>query len=350
MPHLTDRELFARLKNGIAPAPIYFLYGAESWFVRQAVRRLCAQAEKGSFPTMNLRRFSGEKLDFGELEDACDQLPMMAERRYVTVCDLDVEKLPKESLERLMALIDNPNETTTLALYMTGVTVELKRSAKYRKLAEAAAKTGVVCEFPLQDKLTLKRALCEKARGANVQMEMSAANALVERCSQSYAILSNELEKLLAYRAGGEIVERDVEECCTRSVDASAFDLAKSLLSRRYDRAFGLLDELFTMRQEAVAILGALSLAFADLYRAKCAVAAGKSADQAAADFRYPKNRLFAVKNAFRDARGFSREQLAGCIRALARADRALKTSKMDDRLALERMLGEMIVAGQRRG
>lgn len=88
-------------------------------------------------------------------------------------------------------------------------------------------------------------------------------------------------------------------------------------------------------------------MAFSDFYRAKCALAAGKTADQVAVDFGYPKNRLFAVRNAFRDVRSVSTARLDGCIAALTRADASLKSSRADDRLILEQMLGEMIQAGR---
>ena len=349
MPYRTDKELIAELKQADAEAlaPLYLLYGGESWFIRQAVARIVSRAADGPFSAMNLQRFSGDKLSWPELEDACAQLPMMAARRCVTVCDLDVDKLTKGDLDRLLALLAEPNDTTVLVLYMPGVSVDLKRSAKCRKLADAAARRGIVCEFPQKDRATLKRALCDRARRANVKLEMDVAETLVERVGQNYAVLTGELDKLLCYRDGGEITEADVEECCVRSVEASAFDLARSILSGNYSRAFRTLDELFYLRQEAISVLGALSMAFSDFYRAKCALAAGKTADQVAVDFGYPKNRLFAVRNAFRDVRSVSTARLDGCIAALTRADASLKSSRADDRLILEQMLGEIIQAGR---
>lgn len=92
-------------------------------------------------------------------------------------------------------------------------------------------------------------------------------------------------------------------------------------------------------------ILGALSMSFADLYRAKCAIAAGKGEQEMTEDFRYPKNRGFAVRNAFRDVRGYSLEYLRRCMRLLYEADRKLKSSRTEERLILEQMLGKMMEA-----
>lgn len=348
MPVLTDKEMFRRLRAGSIDL-VYFLYGAESYFAMQAVKEIQKRTVTPGFGGFNLQCFSGDKADIGEIEDACEALPVMAEKKCVCVCDWDLEKLPKESFERLLRMIAAPNESTVLVLYMLSLPVEMKKSARYKKLADAVGKVGAVCEFAQKDKLTLKRALCDRAAKAGAALDVDAAGALIDRCSQDYRILIHELDKLIAYADGREIQPKDVQECCVPSVDASAFDLARSILSGDFDHAYRLLDELFYLRQEAVSILGALSMAFADLYRAKCAVAAKQTVDDVARDFRYPKNRLFAVRNAFRDVLRFPMEQIRSCLDALYAADRKLKSSKADDRLVLEQMLGEMRLAAARR-
>ena len=159
---------------------------------------------------------------------------------------------------------------------------------------DAFKKHGTLCEFAHKDRTTLKRALCERAAKQYISLDMATADWLVERCGTDYASLIHEIDKLCAYVRSGEITKQDIDLCCIPSIESSAFDLAKSVLSANYDRAFSILDNLFFLRQEPVAILGALSMTFADLYRAKCALAAGVTADQTASDFSYPKNRLFA--------------------------------------------------------
>lgn len=343
MPQLQDKELFTQLKQEKL-APVYFLYGAESYFVRSAAQKIMEKAS-GGMQGFNLQRFPGDKLEIGELEDACEVLPMMAEKRCVAVMDLDVDKMAKGDFDRLMALFSNPYDATVLLLFQPNQPVDLKKSARYKKLSDTAAKSGVTCEFGLKDRNTLRRALCERAKKSYISMDMQTAGALVERCSANYAILLNELDKLISHSQNGEITEKDVEECCVRSIDASSFDLAKNILSRNYDRAFQLLDELFSLRQEAISILGALSMAFSDIYRAKCASSAGRSPETVATDFRYPKNRLFAIRNAFRDIHSFSAGHIRDCIAALYEADRALKSSRLDERLILEQTLGKMLLS-----
>lgn len=341
IPALKDTELFTKLKSGASGA--YYLYGPETAFTLSALKRIESRTDTGAFGAFNSVRFDGTKLDIDALAEACEALPMMAAQKCVVVRDLNADKLSAGALDTLIAVVKELPDTTVLVVCNTVEQFEPKKiSAKNKKLMDAFKKHGVLCEFAHKDRASLKRALCERAKKQYIELDMMTAECLIDRCGTDYATLINELDKLCAYVQTGEITARHIADCCVVSVEASAFELAKSILSGHYDRAFSILDDLFSLRQEPVSIVGALSTAFADLYRAKCAIAAGVSADQTASDFSYPKNRLFAVKNARRDASRFSAEQLRGCIHVLFETDLTLKSSRIPPRLALEQMLGEM--------
>lgn len=323
---------------------MYFLYGQEKYFSSQAVIQIRKAVVEESFAGFNLNKISGDKLNLSEFEDMTDALPMMADKRCIIIKDLDLEKLVKADFDKFLEIVKNISPTTVFVLYQDLIPVDFKKSSKYKKLGELIAKNGVVCDFALKDKSTLKRMLCARAQKAYVELDMKTAELLIDRCSSSYMLLINELDKLISYVGEGEITKAHIEECSIKSIDASAFDLAKGVLSGNFNRAYLLLDELLYLRQEPVAILSALAMAFADIYRAKCGVAASKSVDELTVDFNYPKNRQFAIKNAIRDVRSFSMEQIRRCINALYDADILLKSSKLENRLILEQMLGKMLL------
>ncbi len=344
---MNDTDLFKQIKQGTLH-PVYLLYGQESYFVSACVDKIIEKAVPSGFESFNLNRFNGEKLSYIELEDAVSTLPMMAERKCVVVKDLDIDKLNKNDIDSLMEMVSNPNESTVLVLYSTGVEYDFKKSTKLKKLSEAIQKNGVVCDFALKDKATLKRALSDRAQKVYVELDMPIADLLIDRCSQSYSVLINEIDKLIAYVQGRggdrlEITKADIEACSIPSIDATSFDLARSILNKKYEQAFLLLDELFYQRMEALSILGALNMCFIDLYRAKCAMMNGCNTDAVLTDFGYPKNRAFAVRNSFRDVQGYSIESIRRCLNALIDADCQIKSSKVQDRLILENMIGKMI-------
>lgn len=347
MPILDDASIFKQIKQGDI-CPQYLLYGQEAYFISSAVERIIQKAVPKGFEAFNVIRISGEKLDLNELEDAVATFPLMTGKKCVLLKDLDIDKLAKADFDRLVKLVKDPNEASVLIIYTTDNIYDSKKSTKLRKLIEIISKNGSVCDFGTKDKSTLKRALCDRAKKAGIELTAQIAEMIIDCCSQDYSILINELDKLISYADSRsdelrQITVQDVQLCCIPSVDSTSFDLAKAILAKKYDTAFRLLDELFYQRVEALSILGALNMCFIDLYRAKVALAHGKTVDMVTADFGYPKNRLFAVKNAFRDVRAYSIENLRKCLTALTEADYQLKSSKLQDRLILETMIGRMI-------
>ena len=96
-----------------------------------------------------------------------------------------------------------------------------------------------------------------------------------------------------------------------------------------------------------LAVLGVLSTAYADLYRAKVAVAGGTEAGALAADFKSYKGKEFRLRNAARDAARLSVPALRDSLEILAGADRRLKTGRADERVLLEQTVARLIDRAQ---
>lgn len=344
MPTVIDEKLFTSIKQNNIDN-MYFLFGQDSYFVGIAVKQIIEKTVPKQFQSFNLNTYVRDKFSYNDVYSSVEALPMMAEKRCVVIQDVDIDKLKKEEFDQLIDIVSFQNESTVLIICDTTNTIEMK-SARIKKLVKLIEPIGVVCNFKFKDKPTLKRALCSRAKKENILLDMLVADILVEQSASDYASLINELDKLIAYtKALGEmtIKKEYISQCTTFLVSSTAFDLSKAILNRKYDRAFSLLDELFFQRVEPLSILGALNMCFIDLYRAKCAMSARKSTEEMTVDFAYPANRKFAVKNAYRDVSSFSIEALRRCITALAKADINLKSSKLDNRIILEQMIGNMI-------
>ncbi len=128
--------------------------------------------------------------------------------------------------------------------------------------------------------------------------------------------------------------------------DADAFRLAKAVTGGNGTAAFRLLEALTARAEDSKTILGLLSVlstAFIDLYRAKLGQGAAKQTETIAADFGYPKNREFAVRNAMRDCGSMTVPQLRTCIRILRETDKSCKSTRTPPRLLLEQAIVRML-------
>ncbi|WMJ21983.1 DNA polymerase III subunit delta [Paludicola sp. MB14-C6] len=346
MPKLNETELKQRIAQGQL-ANIFFLYGQEDFFVSKYAKEIIDKVVAKQFESFNLNWFHGDKLSLDELEDAIESLPMMADRKCVVVQNLDIDGLSKSDYEKLNELLKSPNEMTVVVFFANKIQYDVKKSSRVKTFLNFVQKDGIVCEFTIKDKSTLKRELCSRAKKESVELDMPIAEYFIDRCSMNYGILIKELDKLIHYvkgmNQGFEITKKAIDLCCIPTIESNAFKLSNAIVQKNYEKAFLLLDELFYQRQEPLAILGALDMCFYDLYRAKVAIESGKTAEEVQSDFGYSPTRSFAIRNAFRDARASSTVQIRRYINILAETDYKLKSSKADQQLLLEQMIAKMI-------
>lgn len=341
---MTEAQLKKQLKEGLAP--VYFLYGEETYLTAHYAARIAdlaaGQQEMGGF---NRQSFDGQSASFDAIEEAAEALPLMAERKCVLIRDYDVAA-GAAAHDRLLALVSDPPESCVLIFWQDAVQPDLKKSAKWKAFAAAAEKSGCCVCFARKTTGDVVRLLCSGAARRGCSLTADNARLLVERCGNDLHLLNHELDKLAALAGGGEITRTAIEAAATRNLESSVFDLSKALLQNHYEKSYTILNNLLAQQEEPVAILAVLSGAYADLYRAKAAALAGIQAAELAPDFGY-KGREWRLRNAARDCARLSLSTLRESLEILAKADGMLKSSRTDKRVVLEQTAAKLIVAAK---
>jgi len=336
-----ESRLKAELKEGRL-SRVYFLYGEEDFLVKTYVDRITALAVPEEAREMNVVKFSGNP-PATELADAVESFPFFSEKKCVIIKDLSPDDMDGDTHKAYLKILGDIPETTVLIIAEINVSSDFgKPKAKLKKIMEAADKAGFSCEMrylPLQKAAAMA---AKKAARAGCTMSYDDAAYLAELCGRSLTTLSNETEKLCAYKNGGEITRADIDLLTPKPADASIYALSDELFAGRTANAFRILEELFLRQTEPIIILGTLSGYFTDLYRAKIAVSAKKTAQDVMSDFKYPPNRSYGVKKAFEQARRLSEEYIGGCVGILYNTNISLNSSKTDKQVLLERALAEI--------
>ena len=341
----THKELREHLQQGQL-CPVYLLYGDQPYLVRRSLRQVVEQAMDTKDPQPD--RFDGKQLTIDALYDACELLPMFGQRRCVVVDDLEPDKLPAGEKKKLEEMLKEPNPGCVLVFAMTSVRLDAKKNAAHRRFIGWCEAAGAAVEMSTPDRRDLVRFIREGAQRRGSSITDEAAKELLERSSDDLQMLDNELDKLCAYRRGGQVERGDVCRLATAVLDASVFELARKIVRGDYQGAMRELDELFGLREEPVAILGALSGSFVDLYRAKVAREAGKSAQEVCEIYNY-KGREFRIRSAMFDADRSTRQQLARALDLLAKADYRLKSGRANGRVVLEELATRLVLLRQNR-
>ncbi len=323
----------------------YLLYGDEGFLTAHYAKAIAARAVP-AVQEFNLHRFSMETFDPSKLAAAMQNLPLMAPRTCVLLGDIDPDALKANVWKAYLSELSDVPKTCVAVVYFTHVPFD-KKSARWRALLNLAKKSGQAELFARPTARELERWTARRAKKAGASITAEAAAALSEACSGDMNRMASEIEKLAAYTAGGEIGKDAVDALVARDITCSIYDLARAVTAGRLSAALGILDELFYQKEEPVIILSALSQAFCDLYRAAVASHSGKGEAVLAADFPY-RGREFRIRNALRDCRRLSVGYLRVSLAYLLDADTALKSTRADDRLILERLCVDLAALGKR--
>lgn len=343
---MTETELKRQLKEELKP--VYVFYGEERYLSGVYADKVAEKAVgDDDLAAFNLHKFDGRDADWNAIEEAAEALPLMAERSCVLVRDFDAAKSPDG--DRVLSWLQQPSPTCVIIFYMDTVTVDAKKSAKWKHFLAAAQKSGCVVEFPRKSASDIAKLLCSGASRRGCTLKTDTARKWVEQSGNDLTLLLNELDKLCALADGGEITADMIEAASVRQLEAKVYDLSKAIIGQRYDQAYDILGRLFAMREDPIAILAVLAGDYANLYRAKAAAAAGVPVESLAGDFGC-RGREFRLRNAARDCRNLSRDTLRQSLEVLADTDTRMKSTRADNRILLEEAAARLILLARTGG
>jgi DNA polymerase III subunit delta len=333
MSSATREELKRQLKASPV-APLYLLHGPEDYLRERAARAIADAALKDApLREFNEASFSLSSADVQQAIASAEQLPMMGPRRVVRVSDF--ARLREADEEALLRYLDRPAESSTVIF----IADELD---KRRRLSKSLLQACVSVEFAgLKD---AEAAAWAKSRLRELKAETDerTLRQLIGLAGTGVRRLEAELGKLAtAALPGGYISLEMVESLVGRSREMSNFELTDHLIARRRSRAVETLRRLLDDGAEPVMLIGLLASSYHRLALAKELMTRGA-----------PKEEVFRVvpvpysmrEDFLATARRADSDELAQCIRRIAAADLAIKTSSGGGGAAGSRLQLEVLV------
>lgn len=347
MPEIIEtkfREQIAKNQFG----NLYFLYGEEKMLIKRDLLRMTKKLNDSDFPEFNFNTFP-HTASIDEIADAVEALPFFAERKCVTVSDLNVENLSASESGKLMQLLESVPETTVLIFALPTLETDPKKSSKWKSFLKAVDTGGYSVCYALRSDADLEKYLVREAEKSGCTLSRTLANKIIRYAGNDLNTLANEIVKLCAFVGEGEITGDQVENIVTKNMETTVFLLSNALVRGDYTKAYSLLDLLINQGEKPIAILSVLSGAYIDMYRVRAAMDSGKTVT-APMEYGDYKGRDFRLKNAARDMRDLSLEVLRESLQLILECDLALKLSTGDamDRIALEKLFSKLLFAAHR--
>ena len=307
---------------------VYLLYGEETYLIRQYRDKL-KRAIVAEGDTMNFGTFSGADINQKEIVDLAETLPFFAERRMILVEDSGLFKKGAEELADYMA--DIP-ETT----YFVFVEKEVDRKTKMFKEVK---KQGSAVEFPRQTDAILTRWVETRLKKNGKQIKRDAFALFLRKTGNDMENIDRELEKLLCYTLDRDYIEvSDVEAVTTEQIENKVYEMVDCVVRHQQKQALELYYDLLALKAKPMQILALTNKQFQCMMIVKSMSGQGFGDQDIAAKAGCP---AWAVRKYQAKCRGYTMDQLKQAVKDGVEYETAVKTGRMNDRMAVELFLVE---------
>ena len=331
----TDELAFGKAVRGGAVYPVCLLYGSERYLIDKWAKSLVGKGQdKSKSSPFNSHRLDGQHPDLDAVWAALEALPLLAQEKVVHLDDFDPSGLGPKDLDDLAAMLADipPSSRLIITVKAPG----FAGSSAGKKIIKLAEEHGAAVELSIRGRADLVKFLQAGAKRLGCELSGDGAKHLIDICPADMQLLENELAKVCAFAGSGAIGREQIDAVVTPKTEASALELSQLILRGNTKAALELLGRLFYLREEPIAIMGALSSSFCDLYRACAAKDAGMSVPAMIKTYGYKSE--FRAKKAFQNAGKVSLRAARGAVTMLCECDAAMKSTAGDTKIRLEQL------------
>ena len=294
----------------------YLICGEEVFLKNSYKKKMMEAILDGD--TMNFAAFEGKGIDVEEVIRLADTMPFFAEHRLILI---ENSGFFKSGCEALLTYLPQMPDTTCMIFVESEVD---KRSKLYKKIKEL----GYIAEMNRQDSVQL-------ARWAGAILA-KAGKKITGRTMELFLSMS---EKLISYTGEKEVItDEDVRAICTPQVTNRIFEMVSAIAGRQPHKAMDLYEDLLTLKEPPMRILFLIARQFNQILQVKELME--KRMDRSAIASAL-KLQPFVVGKTMPQARQFTRDQILSYVNLCVDAEEAVKSGRLQDRLAVELLIAK---------
>ncbi len=309
----------------------YLLYGVDTYSRRAWEDKIKKKVVDEAAELMNLSVFNDVKTTAGQVIEATETFPFLADKRFILVKDCGFFSEGKKAESDLLAdyIADIP-ETTCIVF-------SEEKADKRLKLYKAAEKNGKVAVYDKLKDDDLAVILEKKLTKNGIKTSKSVCMYMVRNCGADLEQLKTESDKLLAYLGDKKTVTiEDIDAVCAKNAETKVFDMIDAMIAGNKKKAIEIYRNMLLYNEQPVGILYLISRQFRIIIKCKNLNENGYSdADIAKKLGLHP----FAAKGAVRQSRGFSYEDLEKALNKCIETDYMIKSGRVDDEVAVEMLI-----------
>ncbi|OGB74254.1 DNA polymerase III subunit delta [candidate division Kazan bacterium RBG_13_50_9] len=313
---------------------IYFLFGSDSFRLRERVRQLRSEASK--LTPLDYVELAADHINFEDFINAVASQSLLAEQRLVVINDLcaaESEQLKERVTDWLAGA---SNDSGAIVVFCENDEPD-RRTKLFKLLSRFTAES--------YQPLNLRQAsqwLDDRAHQRSAKLSPAATRALLGDFSDDMWRLSQEVEKLALFAEGKTIDLAMVEQLVPRRLGDKIFQTIDALASGDLRLTNQLLNHQLAFGMTEQQLLVMIAYQFRNIALIKALLAEGVvPAKLAAASQLHP----YVVKKTTAFAKGFSTQKIGRVFSLLHRVDTAIKSGKTPPEAGLDILAAQLVRA-----
>ncbi|HSW38959.1 MAG TPA: DNA polymerase III subunit delta [Acidobacteriota bacterium] len=308
--------------------PVYLMLGPEQYLCRQAFKLLKKKALTPGSEDFDCSEFSSGQSSIDAIKEAMATYPMLSGKRLVLVRDVDkLEDFEQEALLKALDKLSSRNMAAVTA-------VELDRRKKFYK---TFIEKYCVVEFKMLKGKALERWAAGFFSKQGHAISPVSIKKIVEIAGADLQTLAIEFEKLMLHAGDQKTISDEAIEDLVRSGrQHGIFELVDAVAERNRDKAIRSLANLLSAGEHPLVITSMLARHCRQILIARECLGRGKTPDETAAAALIP---YFMLDRFLHQARIMDIAAVKEMFAGLAAADRQLKSTQLNGKAMLERLI-----------
>ncbi len=302
---------------------IYLLYGEEGYLKKVYKDRL-TNGIMGQTDQFNYNYYEGKGISVMEVIDLAETMPFFAPRRLIVIENSGFFKNASVELAEYMKVV--PDST-----FFVFIESEIDKRGK---LYKSVKDKGCVVELGTQDSQTLYRWIGNMFKKEGLRVEEKTVRYLVEKVGDDMQRLQGEVEKIVCYTLGRDIVTiADVEAICVTQISNQIFDMVNAVADKKQRQALEYYYELLALKEPPMRILFLLARQFRLLHQVKSFDGQGYGNKEIGSKLGIQP---FVVGKYMVQAKRFKISDIRAIIEDAIDTEYAIKTGRLTEKLGVE--------------
>lgn len=306
---------------------IIFLYGDDTYRSRLKLQEIIDQYKSLHQKGLSLKFFDGDSLDFQEFKSEFRTTSMFKEKKLFIINGAFTNEAFKDEF---LKSHENFTKSENIVVFY-----ETKGDLKKDKLFNLLKKEATSQEFEILAGQKLKLWLEREFAGIGAKVAPQVTELMILAAGNDLWRMSNEVQKLAAYKKGGIVEPKDVRMLMKPQVETDIFKTIDAIALKNKKEALCFLHQHLEKGDSPLFLLSMMAFQFRNILGVKDLTIKGKSYNRCGL---HP----FVARKSYQQSQKFTLAEIKKIYQKIFEVDLCIKTGKMEPQAALDLLVADL--------